>query len=147
MSEDCGERKFNNKKRQEKAEEAIDSDDGDLVLCSLTTEIKKENVKKKAQFTEDVKQPLEAGKMCIIKGDTFFLFTKNTWIGDSSASCHIMKDHTGLFNDIGINELIQGSSGNTSAMKKGNLNVNIGQVDRTLGCILYGPLSFAPRQV
>ena len=53
-------------------EKAIDENKGDLVLCLLTMEIKKENVKKNVQFTEDVKKPMEAGMMCTINGDTFF---------------------------------------------------------------------------
>ena len=36
------------------------------------TEIKKENVKKKAWFAEDIKKPMEAGMMGTIDGDTFF---------------------------------------------------------------------------
>ena len=46
--------------------------------------------------------------LCTINGDTFYLLMKNTWNGDSRASCHIMNDNTNLFDVIGINELIQG---------------------------------------
>ena len=74
---------------------------------------------------EDVKLPSEAAMMCIINGDTFFLFTKNTWIGDSGVQCHITNNDTGAFDIIDINMLIQGSSSTMPAMKKGNLNVNI----------------------
>ena len=35
-------------------------------------ENKKENVKKKVWFAEDVKEPAEAGMMCTIDGNTFF---------------------------------------------------------------------------
>ena len=64
-------------------------DEDDFVLCILKMEIKKENVKMKVWFTEDVKQPLEAGMMCTIKGGTFHSFTNNRWIRDSGASYHI----------------------------------------------------------
>ena len=45
-------------------------------------EMKKENVKKKVWFMEDIKQLSEASMMCAVNVDTFFLFTKNTWIRD-----------------------------------------------------------------
>ena len=35
----------------------------DVILCLLTKDNKKENAKKKGWFTEDVKQPSEAGMM------------------------------------------------------------------------------------
>ena len=41
------EEKYNNKKKYEKAENAVDEDEDDLELYLLTTEIKKRNVKKK----------------------------------------------------------------------------------------------------
>ena len=49
-----------------------------------------------------------------------FLFMKNMWIVDSSVSCHIMDDDTGLFNFMSINKSIQGSSGIMPATKKGH---------------------------
>ena len=47
-----------------------------MVLCSLPTKNKKESVKKKVLFTEDVKEPFKAGMMCTIDSDTFYSFTK-----------------------------------------------------------------------
>ena len=118
MSWDCRERKYsNNSKKFEKAEKAIDGDKDNLVLCLLTTENKKESVKKKGWCAEDVKQPFEAGMMSTIDGDTFCLFTKNTSIGDFGALCDIMNNDTNLFNIIDINQLIQGSSGIMPATK------------------------------
>ena len=38
----------------------------------------KESVKNKVHFTEDGKQPSEAGIMCTIDSDTFYLFMNNT---------------------------------------------------------------------
>ena len=81
----------------------------------------KENEKKKVQLAEDVKQPSEAGMICTIDGNTFFVFMKNTWIRDLGMSCHITNDNTGLYDIININESIQGSSGIMPAMKKGKL--------------------------
>ena len=61
------------------------------MLCSLTSECKTKKIeKKKVQLVEDVKQPSE-------NGNTFFLFTKNTWIRNSGASCHITKDDNGMY--------------------------------------------------
>ena len=34
-------------------------------------------------FTENVKKPIEAGILCNIDGETFHLFPKKMWIGDS----------------------------------------------------------------
>ena len=59
-------------------------------------EIKKEKVKKKVCFVANVKMPIEAGVFCTIDGYTFFVH-KNTWLGDSGASCHITNDDTHLF--------------------------------------------------
>ena len=39
---------------------------------------KKENVKNKVWFAEDVKKSMVASIMCTIEGDTSVLFTKNT---------------------------------------------------------------------
>ena len=60
----------------------------------------------KVWFTEDVKQPSKAGMICTINGDTFYLFTKKSWIGDYGM-CHITNDDTGLLDVININESIQ----------------------------------------
>ena len=116
------------------------------MLCLLTMENKKENVKKKVRFMEDVKQPSEAGIMCTIIGVTFFSFMKNTWIGDSSAMCHITNtnDDTSLFDIIDINESIQGFSGIMFATKKGKLHVNVCQVDRTKWVHTIWPIKFCP---
>ena len=109
---------MNNKKRYKKAEKAVDEDEDDLVLCSIMTEIKAENVRKKVRFTQDFKSPLEADIMCAINRGIFFVFTKNTWIRGSGSSCHIMNDDASLFNVINIKDLIQGSSRNMLATKK-----------------------------
>ena len=92
---------------------------------------RKENVNKKVWFTEDVKKPMEADMMYTIDENTCFLFTKNTWIEDSGASCHITNNSTSLFDIIDINESLQGSSRNMLAMKKGKLCINVWQVDGT----------------
>ena len=85
LVKDC--RTWNNghSKIFEKVERTIDINEDDLVLCLLTSETKKGTKKKKVRFAEDVKQPLEGGMMSTINGDTFFSFTKNTWIRDSGA--------------------------------------------------------------
>ena len=80
---------------------------------------KKEYVKKKVWFT-DVKQPSEAGMMCTVDKDTFFLFMKNMWIGDSGALCPITNDRTFLLDIIDIDESIQGRSRNMPVPKNGN---------------------------
>ena len=74
---------------------------------------------------ENVELPMEAGMLCTINVDMFYLFMKNTWMGDSRASCHITNDNTGLFDIINIDKLIQGSSGNMPVTKKGKLCINI----------------------
>ena len=70
MSKDCWAWKTSQYKKFEKAEKAID---GDLLLCLLTSESKKEIKPKKVRFAQDVKLPVEAGMMCNIGGETFFL--------------------------------------------------------------------------
>ena len=80
MSWDCRKRKYGNIKKYEKLEKAIDGDEGNLLLCSLTMKNKKDS-----RFVEDVKQSSEAGMICTINRDTFISFTNNSWIGDSGA--------------------------------------------------------------
>ena len=97
MSNNCRALKNGHCKKVEKAERAIDGDENDLVFCLLLSESKTKSKKKKVQFMEDVKQPSEAGMICTIDGETLVLFTKNTRIGDSGASCHITNNDTGLY--------------------------------------------------
>ena len=99
------------------------------MLFLLMSESKKECKNKKVRFVEDVKQPSKAGMMCTIDGDTFFSFTKNTWIRDLGASCHITNNDTGLYDVTDINNSIQGSSSIMPAAKKGKLRVKACQVD------------------
>ena len=72
--------------------------------------------------------PMEASMLFNIDGDIFYYFTKNTWIGDSGASCHITNDYTSLFDITNIYESIQGSSGSMLVTKR-KLCINIHQVD------------------
>ena len=83
--------------------------------------------------------------LCTINGDMFYLFTKNTWIEDYVASCHIMNNDIGLFDIINIDKLIQGSSGNMPVTKKGKLCVNVRQVDGTEGVHTLLPMNFFPK--
>ena len=80
--------------------------------------------------------------LCTIDGDTFYLFTKSTWIGDSGALYHITNNVTGLFDITDIDELIQGSSRNMPAMKKGKLWVKLQQVNGTEQVHTLWPLTF-----
>ena len=72
-------------------------------------------------------------------------FTKNIWIGDSGALCHITNDNTGLFDTIDINESIQGISRNVLATKTGKLHIKILQVDYAEQLHTLRPLKFSPR--
>ena len=69
-------------------------------------------MKKKVWLVENIKFPTEAGTMCMIHGEMFHMFMKNTWIGDSGTQYHIMNYDTALFDVTEINESIQGSSRN-----------------------------------
>ena len=84
---------------------------------------------KKLRFMENVKNPMKAGMLCTIDGKTFHSFAKNTWIGSLSASCHITYDDTSLCDITDINKLVQGSSGNMSAMKKSKLCIRVYKVN------------------
>ena len=122
ISRECWAWKNSHYKKFKKAKKAVDEDKDDLVLFLLMSESKtKENKKEKDRFAEDVKQSSEAGMVCTIDSNKFFLFTKNTWIGDSGELCHITNDKTGLYDIINIDESIQGSSSIMPAMKKGKL--------------------------
>ena len=54
-------------------------------------------------------------------GKLLYIFTKNTWISDSRASCHVTNDGVGLYDVIIVNVPVQGSLGNMSATEKGKV--------------------------
>ena len=62
----------------------------------------------------------EASMMCTIYRQSFYTFTKNAWIGNLVASCHITKNNAGFYDVTDINELVEGSSDSISATKKVN---------------------------
>ena len=101
MSKDCWAQKSGHNKKFEKVEKAIDRDKDDVVLCLLMSENKKESKKKKF--------------------GTHFFVQKNTWIGNSCASCHITNEDTGLHGISNIDESIKVSSSNMPTTKKGKL--------------------------
>ena len=82
--------------------------------------------------------------MYTIDSETFYSFTKNMWIGDSGASCHIMNNNTGMFVAINIDKLIQGGSSIMSTTKKGKLQVHVWQVDKTEWVHTLWPMKFCP---
>ena len=67
--------------------------------------------------------------ICLIDGETFFLFAKNTWIGDFSASCLNTNNDSGLYDNTNIKELAQGSSDSMSPTKKDKLHMMVCQVN------------------
>ena len=83
--------------------------------------------------------------MCYIDGKTFGSFIKNTWIGDSGASCNIRNDDTGLYEITKIEESIQSSSCNMLTTKKGKLCIDIHQVDDTEWVCTLWPVKFCPK--
>ena len=78
-------------------------------------------VKNKVWFKENFKLPKEAGMLFTIYGDKFYFFTKNMWIGDSGALCHIKNNDDNLFGVIDIDESIKGSFRNMPAIRKGKV--------------------------
>ena len=61
---------------------------------------------------------MEDSVLCIIDSESFFSFTKNTWIGDLDISFHITNNDTGFYDVIDINKLVKGSSGSMPTTKK-----------------------------
>ena len=76
---------------------------------------------------------------------TPFLFTKNTWIGDLGASCHITNNNTGLYDVTNIDESIQGSSRILPTMKKGKPWFKVHQVNGTEQVHILWPVKFFPK--
>ena len=70
---------------------------------------------------ENVKNPTEAGILCMIDKETFHSSMKNTWISNLGALCDITNYDTSLYDVTKINQLIQESSGHMTATKKGKL--------------------------
>ena len=53
---------------------------------------------------------------------------ENTWLCDSSATCHLTDDSTGVYDIIKINETaIIGDGNGLRIIKKGKLNMKVGQ--------------------
>ena len=71
----------------------------------------------------------EEGMMSMIDGETFFTFTKNTWIGDFYTSSHIFHDGSGLYDAIDINQSVQSSLRSMFVTKKCKLCIKLKQVD------------------
>ena len=69
---------------------------------------------------------------------------KNTWIGDSVASCHITNDNNGMYDVINIDELIQGNSRIMPTKKKDKLRVTVCQVNGEEHVQTLCPLKFCP---
>ena len=93
---------------------------------------------------EDVKWPSEACIMCTNDGNTFYLFTKNTWIGDLGVSFHITNNNTSMYDVTNIDGLIQCSSGIMHATKKGKLQVTVHQVNGEEQVHTLWPVKFCP---
>ena len=85
--------------------------------------------------------------LCTINDETFHLFTKNTWIGDSGASCYIINDITGVYDVTDINKSVQGCSGNVSSMKKVNYEYKYVKLNAVKSYIYYGPWYIVLRPV
>ena len=79
-----------------------------------------------------------------IDGDTFHTFTKNTWVGDTGASCDMCHDDTMLFDVTDISEPIQGFSGVMTATKKGKMRCLARQVDGSTTELLRTNVKFCP---
>ena len=90
---------------------------------------------------------MEAGMFCTIDRETFLLSTKNMWINDSSASCHMTNNDTCFYDVTNINKLIQASESNTCTTKKDKLWINVCQVNGTEWVHILWPRSIVPRQM
>ena len=62
---------------------------------------------------ENVKKPMEEGRMCTFDGECFIHSQKAHGLA-IKVSCHITNDDTGFYNFKKINETVQGSLGNMS---------------------------------
>ena len=76
--------------------------------------------------------------ICTIDSDTFNSFTKNNWIRDSGAYCHITNNDTSMYDVTDIDESIKGISRIVPATKKGKLHVNVCQVNGIEWVHTYG---------
>ena len=92
----------------ERDKKASDEDKNNLVLCTTTEESKPAQEKTKRYIlplTSKTPTPhaslllptWEMGKMCYINGDSFYIFTKITWLGDIGATHNTANNDTGMF--------------------------------------------------
>ena len=78
----------------------------------------------------------EAGMMCTVNRETFYIFTKNTLISNSVTLCHITNNNMELYDVTKMNMLVQGSSDSRSM--ENLLHMRMRQVVRMIRCMFYG---------
>ena len=79
----------------------------------------------------------EASLVCTIDEQSFYIFTKNAWIYNLDASCHIITYYTELYNVTDINE--QGKLRQYVFYKQTKLDFKVRQVDGSKGFTLNDP--------
>ena len=68
-------------------------------------------------------------KKCTVNGESFFTFTKFTWVANSGASSHMTNDDSSLKNLEIINDLFHSALGTIIAMEKRMKKVHVMQTD------------------
>ena len=81
---------------EEKAKVAIDEE--------------KDQKNKKFELMFDSTIHIDHNHVCTINGKTFFVFTKNTWIGNTGGSCQITNYDNDMFDVKTVNETVHRSS-------------------------------------
>lgn len=130
--------------RSEKAQRAIEDDDNSYEPDYCLSANTKSTTTKKVTFDDHVQYIKEKALVCTINGRTYPSFTKNTWIGDSGASCHITNNDSKMYDVKNIDETVSGVSGGIQATKIGKVNVQVKQVNgatvnTTLSQVKYCP--------
>ena len=129
-------------KSREKIEE---SDEEDYGLVFYDTSNDSEQCKRKVKFKEIPEVIPDIGQLCTIDGHQYHTFNKNSWIGDTGASCFITYDDTNMYDVTKINEKIVGISGNVTATKMGKILGHVKQVDGTESIVEMYPVKYCPR--
>ncbi len=129
-------------KSRETVEES-DKEEFGFVFCDAPKD--SEQSKKKVKFKETPEVIPDVGQLCTIDGHQYHTFNKNSWIGDTDASCFIAYNDTTMYDVTKINEQIVGISGKVTATKMEKILGCVKQVDGTESIIEMYPVKYCPR--
>ena len=110
-------------------QENSDNEKVELALTNIDDgEVQFKCFNEKVRFLQDVKlMNEENGKKLTINSESFFTFTKETWVADSGASSLITNYDSSLEDVKIINDIINGTTGTIISMKQRKKKMHVMQ--------------------